>query len=509
MAGALWGAALFWFAEHLPMIDLPQHAGQVVLLRDLVLGQSPWVDLVRMNWLTPYLLGYGLALPLTIVMPAGTALKVLLTLAYLSFVALCVKLGRHFGSDSRLDPLFLLSFFGFAWAWGFVTFLVSAPLVLAFVLHASRYSRNPAPRAALVVFALGMLMLVSHGLAFLFGFGVGALMLTMQQRRRIRVLVPALLPYAALGLACVGFFLIMRATQPEYFPLRSEAESNWNYDWKRVGKVPLYAVSSTDEPLRMVPVALALFAVPLLMGLRMRRDSWQAVLPLVVVGTMMFTVPSYAFNTAFLYERFGIFLLPAWAWAFPAAVDVPASPRSPRRKAAAFLLPVLCCAFVLAQHSIRIWRFGNETKELDLAMGQLQPGARLLWMAFDSDSPSARNRLAYLHYGAWYQADSRGFVDFNFAWFTPQIVRFKLDHVPRVAPGFEWKPETFDWHGHEGWRYRYFFIRGPMPVGLFNQAQCPPVAIFGNSMFTILENRSQVPDAHLPETNTGCGVGHR
>ena len=37
----LWGALVFWLAPHPPMIDLAQHAGQVALLRDMLLGPYP------------------------------------------------------------------------------------------------------------------------------------------------------------------------------------------------------------------------------------------------------------------------------------------------------------------------------------------------------------------------------------------------------------------------------------------------------------------------------------
>ena len=111
---ALWGAAIFWLAPHPPMIDLPQHAAQVALLRDLLQGTSPWTAFFRINWITPYLVGYGLALPLSLLMPVAAALKLLLSLAYLAFVFMCVRLRRYFGADARLDWLFLLSFTGIA-----------------------------------------------------------------------------------------------------------------------------------------------------------------------------------------------------------------------------------------------------------------------------------------------------------------------------------------------------------------------------------------------------------
>ena len=90
---------------------------------------------------------------------------------------------------------------------------------------------------------------------------------------------------------------------------------------------------------------------------------------------------------------------------------------------------------------------------IDAAIKTLAPGERALTLAFSTASPGAGHPYAYIHYPAWYQAERQGLVDFNFAWFPPQIVRWRPDRAPPVTPGFEWYPEKFDWHRHEGWRY--------------------------------------------------------
>ncbi|MFM0053591.1 hypothetical protein [Caballeronia grimmiae] len=115
----LYGAALFWIAARPPLADLPQHAGQVMLLRDLLGHASPWSSFVRINLFTPYLIGYGLALPLTYLMPVAAAIKLLMMIAYFGFVASCIGFRKHLNGDSRLDILFVPGFFGFAFGWGF------------------------------------------------------------------------------------------------------------------------------------------------------------------------------------------------------------------------------------------------------------------------------------------------------------------------------------------------------------------------------------------------------
>ena len=151
-----WGASIVWLAPHPPMLDLPQHAGQLALLKQLLTGESPWAHLVQVNPFTPYMLGFALALPLSFVLPVAVALKLLLSLAYVAFVLVCVALRRHFGADARLDWLFVTSFFGFAFKWGFFTFVLTVPFGLWFILLVDRYALEGTVRRGLGVAATGL-----------------------------------------------------------------------------------------------------------------------------------------------------------------------------------------------------------------------------------------------------------------------------------------------------------------------------------------------------------------
>jgi hypothetical protein len=125
------------------MADLPQHAAQVAVWHDLLMGTSKWEPMLYINYFTPYLIGYGLALMLSFILPVSAALKVVLALAFYGFVAACVALRGRLGGDRRLDWLFIPGFFGYAYSWGFYTFLVAAPFGILFILLAHRYANRP------------------------------------------------------------------------------------------------------------------------------------------------------------------------------------------------------------------------------------------------------------------------------------------------------------------------------------------------------------------------------
>ena len=491
----LWGALIFWIAPHPPMGDLAQHAGQVALLRDMLLGQSPWSELFRINLFTPYVLGYGLAVPLSMVMSVAAALKLLLSLGYVVFVFMCIKLRREFNADPRLDWLFLLGFFGFAYKWGFFTFLIAAPLGLWFILLSVRHARQPSLRRGAGIMAVGLAMLASHGLIFVFASGVGALLVVAATLRRgFQPLLRAMLPYALLFVACAVYFLISRHFNTG---LENGLEHGikWRLDLDR-RRMLSFAVGGNGQAgsLRtFFPVFVLMAAAPWLMGLRIdwrRLSNWMPFLSVVLILAL---VPHFAFNTAFLYERFALFLMPAYAWMFSRPAGAPGEP-VPASRLSTLSLALMAGASwaVLGQHTAWAWRFGQETRDFAEILSVVEPRQRALTLVFEPESQAAKNDILYIHYPAWYQAEKQGLIDFNFAWFPPQVVRFRPDRLPTVMPMFDWKPESFEWNQHRGQDYRYFFVRrdGPMPANFFAGAQCPPVPLMTRKHWTVFERRA-------------------
>src|SRR5690606_9502883 len=108
---------LLWLPEYPPMVDMPQHAGQVAQLKQLFFSESRWQEQVQINVLTPYWIGYGLWLLLALVFPVKIALKVLITLCFLAYVASFSALRREFSVPRILDWVLVPVFFGYAYEW--------------------------------------------------------------------------------------------------------------------------------------------------------------------------------------------------------------------------------------------------------------------------------------------------------------------------------------------------------------------------------------------------------
>jgi len=463
------GASIFWLAPHPPMIDLPQHAGQLALLKQLVTGDTRWAALFQINPWTPYFLGFGLALPLSFLMPVAAALKTALTLAYLAWVLVCTGLRRHFGADARLDWLCLTPYFGFAFQWGFFTFLTAAPLGLALVWLGARQARAPSTARGARLSLLCVLLLVSHGLIFLYTLGTLALLLAVRGRgrglsQRARMLWPLALPTVALGV----FFVMSRQAEAAFHTVQTVPAVMGHWGIR-------HEVLTWSQGLKLHPLftatSLVFLLAPWLMGLRTGPSRGLALLPFAMTALVLGFAPSFVFETSFVYERFSLFLWPAYAWLFAAQPG----PAKASAKPVQALLVVMVMA-VLGLHGWRGWQFGREASDFDLLTARLEPGQRVLALIADPISPATGGVPAYVHHGLWYQAEYGGLVDFNFAWVQPQVVRYRLEARPPVALNFPWRPQQFDWKQHQGERYRYFLVRtGTRPEpDWFAGAPCRP-----------------------------------
>lgn len=492
LATMAWGVSVLWLAPRPPMVDLAQHAAQVALLQDLLAGTSPWSTAFRINWLAPYLVGNAFTVGLSLFMPVVTALKLVLSLAYCAFVVALLTLRRHFDADSRLDWLFLLPFFGYAFAWGLFPFLISAPVAVWFIVVLERYCLRPAIARGVIVALVGLMLLWSHGLMFIFGMAVGGALYTIRMRMPgawIRHLWPLLVP----GLAAILSFIISTRLQQQFGGIDSVNAFVWNADWKRIPKLLLYSLGGEFDP-ALLPAALLLPLLPWMLGLRITRDRLPAGVLLAVTLLVSLTVPVSVMGTGLVYTRFALFVLPGYALLFaassPAAVST-STVRLWQQKLASCALPLAAVVtwIVLGMQSLHAVRFAREAADFEPILAAMAPAQRAISLSFAPRSEAAGNSMAYRHYASWYQAEKHGWVDFNFAWFPEQIVRFQPASLPAISYNFDSTPEQFDWITHQGRLYRYIIIRhdAPLPPMLFRGAACAPAIKLSSGAWTLFE----------------------
>ena len=448
------GVGMMWLAPRLPMGDLAQHAGQVALWRDLLTGQSPWSELVRINLMTPYLIGYGLMLPISFVFSMEDTTRIAISLGFLSFVAAAITLRRQLGSDRRLDWMFLLSYFGFAWKWGFLTFLLASPVGLVFLVLAHRHGQVPALRRGIALWICGLVLLFSHGLIFLAMVWLGGMLaLHFVVLGRPRRPAARLWPYVALS-ACALLFRLL--TQDMNGAMQIEGFDYGTPILKRFGYLLVCLGDMNNTGSMALPLLTVLgLALPFLLGLKANRRE-----ALVLAGSfalLLAMLPTDALQTGLLFPRFALFVPPMLAIAFAAA---PQGSQTSARSLAALGLAMIAVWSVLVIQASRIHSFARESRPFETLLAAAEPGKRALAMVFELESDAAVHDSVYMHYASWYQADKHGFVDFNIADFHPQVVRFKPGKSPGINQLFGWNPEKYAFSGLDMTIYTYFFVRG-------------------------------------------------
>ncbi len=451
-------ALTVWAARYPPLGDLPQHAAQVTLALDLLRGESRWADIVTFNFFTPYLIGYGLIALLAQLMPIATAVKLVLSLSVLAFFWAASALRRRFGAPALLDWLVLPGFFGFAFKWGFLTFLLAAPIGILFILKALDFAQEANAKRSLQLLAWGVLLFFSHGLVFVACVGIGFCYAALDIPSRRQALI-RLLPYALLGLLAVVYYHF--ATEVASAQYTEAKPLVWDWTPRRFVRFFRFqwdvALAARDRPGYLLSSFgfILFYLAPFLLGMRLRL-TLRRVIPFAVIALIGFTGPHMAMKTAFIYERFALFLLPFYVLMF-----VPADRASTVPAGWAKFTLISVPLIFMSMTAVRAWQFhefDKESQDFKAIMDAVPPQQRVLSMMLDKRSHAAANPYAYLHFACWYQAEKRGFVDSNFAQMLPQIVRFKPGEAVVQLP-FEWRPYRFDWARHRGEHYDYFVMR--------------------------------------------------
>lgn len=446
----LFSIAPLWMGQHLPMVDISQHAAQITAMHEMWAGNATFTDPYQINWFTPYLLGYMLLYVVSLVVPVAVATQIVISLAVMAVPWLTGKLLKAVGADERWKWLAIPSSFGFAFYWGFLSYMVATPVALLFLIKAIRFARDPTLRNALLVGVFSIFLFFCHvivlcyvslaALAFVFGV----------HRHNFKQLVLRMLPFTA-PLPLIAIWLVITYTTesaakvPSYF---GDGLIDRLYQL-------LLQPSGLDvfSPFFTVPALAALLMLPALSGSTFSRrcERW---LPFVTAFVVFMVLPGFMLNTGYINQRLGIFLTPLWLLAWDA-------PRQQVRLEQGQIMQMLALPLVFIFIGINLGRyaaFARETRSFDDIMASAEPNRRVASLIQQNLSPLF-SAPVYMHYTAWYTSTHRGIVDYNFADFYSQTVRYKPDAGPRLLEGVGWTPTLFSWEKMGGEKYDYFVLK--------------------------------------------------
>jgi hypothetical protein len=442
-----------WLTDYLPLVDLPQHAAQIATLHELLRGNPFFTDEFTINWFTPYLTGYALLFLASSVLPMLIATKLVLSLAIVGVPWMTGVLLRETGGDERLKWLAIPGAYSIGLYWGFIVYIVAVPIALGLLLLTIRFEREPSWRRGLGIAAFSILLFFCH----LMALGYAAL-LSLSYIAARNLATPK--RGATLALAYTAPLPLMAIWMTRVLQTDAVVQNApLVHGGLRAHLVTLFTqLSGLDASTFLINlvVASAVLLGPVIAGLRPSRapERW---LPLAVGLGVYLLFPSFAQNTAFLYERLAVFIAPLWLIAWER------SPQPSRRLAAVALITLAVWSGITVT---RFAAFGASTSSFDSVLKAAEPGRRLASMPVCNSSPQFSNPVL-LHFGAWYQALSGGITDMSFAITHPSIVRYREQQRPRLGEQLAWNPLAFEWARDGGDTYDYYLVCAPGDLAEF------------------------------------------
>jgi hypothetical protein len=469
-----------WVPFHPPMTDIPQHAAQVALLRNLQDPSFGFAGLFRVVWFTPYLVGYALVYALTPFLGIVSACKLVVSLALLAIPLSTALVLGEVGSSKHWALLTVPALYGFSYQWGFLNYLVAAPLGMLLLWLTMRHVHRPSARRCVWLAVLANLLFFCHALVCAFFLAIAGCYIYFElERNRFLVTLQRAAPLlTVLGVASI--WTLGSLASPVAQSVR------WDLGWFDTndvyyGRLAIWANSMSPGWGRLTgffprlfgllpgPICtlwgVLVFSLPLVAGQKFSRRMTRWI-PFVLCAVALLLVPSYCFGTAFVYQRLTVFALPFYLLALTDA---------PRARSTS---PVPVALLAVVSIAVNLWqttRYEAQARGFDEVLRTMEPGERALSLVFDRDADGWIAPL-FLHYPSWYSAEKAGIVDPSFADFG-LVVLYRPEARPKatVADGFEWKPWTFQWQAFDASRYRYVVVHASTDLAqlLSRGAPCP------------------------------------
>lgn len=420
-----------FYAPYLPMVDLPQHASQVSTLDDLLKNKSVWADMLTLNWDTPYLAGYGLWWLLYQFFDIVLSSKILISIIFLFYIYTIHLLRKSFHAPALLEWAVLPTFFGFAFQWGFITFLLAIPVGLLFFLTCKHWLETQKTKYLIQFALLGLLMYVCHVLIFAFFCFVSYAYFLVAHAKQLHIKksIYFTLPYLVYALIFYRYL-----TRPTF----------WEFRYYQEDFVFVPLLKKTADLLYM-PWNMAyldyynlanyfILISPVLLGLKPHKHI-KYYMPLLAFLMIWYALPAIGFQTNFVYHRFAIFFIPFYFLMWQQRQNLSTTMKNVRQLSQiAFFMVTLALMWKFYDDQIKFKKEPALIAYQQISHDMVDNKRVLLLHGYmkENSSTGMNSNMEYLYFANWYQAQKHGWVDFNFASFHSQIVRFKKDHFAHL-----------------------------------------------------------------------------
>jgi len=395
-------------------IDLPQHANLFRLWTELSNGPWEYRAMYRVELFTPYLLPYLIAYPVTKVVSALAAVKVLYSFTAVGLPLLMRRWLKTIGAEPRLALVGFVGAFGFPYIWGFFSNVVALPMVFGYLNSFERQGERPGLARIAATAAWAVALFLSHGITF--GVAMGAAGISYLLRgawfRRWRALAHFLLP-SAVAIA----WLSVRSTAVNSH--RIEEYLNWD----RI--VTLFSSAFLPFPDQgYAKIALAGVLLFLLVARPRLRFSAARIAPFALALVAFLALPDWIASTWLVGSRLSVFVhVFAIALLVPREGDVVA-------RQWFHVLGALTLAFLIVLN-VRLAGFNREMAGLDVIARAIPRGADLETLVVRTNMDSAVFGAQQLgQTPAWITAERGGMIANDSAVSLYYQIPIKRNDVP-------------------------------------------------------------------------------
>ncbi|NNM51657.1 MAG: hypothetical protein HKM02_05445 [Pseudomonadales bacterium] len=377
-----------FLSQYPPCVDIPQHAGQIELYKEMHSQSFPYRSLFKIHLMTPYLLGYFIVYMLSMIVSISWAIKITLAGAMMATPVMTGKVLKAIGSNELLALLVIPSIYGFSFNWGFLNFIVAIPVGIMLLGGLIRKNQVQSRYDKIKVALLINFLFFCHALVWAFFFGISILILLFQERSAKKFLSRVLPFLSSLPVVFLWFFYI---TKNNHSIISSKI--NFSMGVWRLNPLPL--IFGTNTFSLYMGLFAGILCLPVMVGGRFSKD-WARYIPVMASLFVVSVFPHSFLDIAFIYERFTPFIVPFYLFVF----DFRLNGAPVRSKIFAWVaIYGLVLVFVLNQ-AIIMSLFNQESSRYTDIQNKMKEGKRVLMLMYMRDSEYSVARV-YLHFPLW------------------------------------------------------------------------------------------------------------
>lgn len=158
-------ASLFpvWYFDIPAMVDLPQHVGQIKILKSLLEGNTFYSEFYTINWMTPYVVSNLIMLLFAKISTPLIAAKLSVSLYILTIPIISKLILELYNRPKPLQLLPIAFLYNVPFNWGFIPFLISISIGLIWLYLFLKHNDNILSPINILI---SLLLAFSHAIAW-------------------------------------------------------------------------------------------------------------------------------------------------------------------------------------------------------------------------------------------------------------------------------------------------------------------------------------------------------